>query len=246
MTTNPITQLAQLLRAHPGAVALTGAGISTESGIPDFRSPGTGLYNFIDPMEYLSVDALMGRPTMFWKYFSEIFGTVIDVQPNSGHRALALLEKAGFISAIATQNIDGLHQKAGSKTVYEVHGHLRTARCGDCEKSWPLSEALKQVGEGKLPHCPECRGDLRPDVVLFGDMMPEAFSHALDAARAADLVLVVGSSLAVSPANMIAMQGGRVAIINREATPLDDRADVVIHGGAGEILMGVVAELGLK
>lgn len=240
-----IAQLADLFRAYGPAMVLTGAGISTESGIPDFRSPGTGLYNSIDPMEYLSVQAMQSRPAVFWKYFTETFQPVAKVEPNGGHIALARLEADGYISAIATQNIDGLHQKAGSRSVFEVHGHLRTCHCYSCKNTFPSDTAFGQVHAGSLPTCPDCRGALRPDVVLFGDMMPEAFTQALDAARDCGLILVVGSSLTVSPANSLALESRRLAIINRKPTPFDEHAKVVISGASGVTLGALAEELGI-
>jgi NAD-dependent deacetylase len=243
MSAAAVKNLANLLRRHRGAAVLTGAGISTESDIPDFRSPGTGLYATIDPMEYLSVDAFSAHPKKFWKYFSEAFGAVTAAQPNAGHKALAGLEAGGYVGSIITQNIDGLHQKAGSRRVLEVHGHLRTARCEDCATRIPLTDALEQAAAGRLPSCPKCRGPLRPDVVLFGDMMPRVFSDAVEVVREAELLLVVGSSLSVSPANTLASQAQRLAIINREPTLYDARAETAIHAGAGETLAALVAEL---
>jgi len=230
-----IERLAELLQAHKGATVLTGAGISTESGIPDFRSPG-GLYESIDPMDYLSVNALTRHPERFWTYFAKIFGPVGEVEPNAGHVALARLEAAGFVATVVTQNIDGLHHKAGSQHVLEVHGHLRTVHCEGCDRTFPMSEALDQVAAGGLPYCPQCEGALRPDVVLFGDPMPMAFARAIEAAHRSSLTIVVGSSLTVSPANSIAQLTEHLAIVNRDPTPADRHADVLVRGGAGDSL----------
>lgn len=243
---SPIQALANLLNQYRGrTVVLTGAGISTESGIPDFRSPGTGLWNHIDPMEYLSVDALYARPQTFWKYFAQVFGPTLDAQPNAGHIALAKLEKAGYIHTIITQNIDGLHQKGGAENVLEVHGHLRTAHCRSCGCTYPMEQALSQLSKEPIPRCEKCGSSLRPDVVLFGDMMPVAFSQAVQAVETSQFMLVVGSSLTVSPANTLAFHVPRLAIINRDPTPAEGRADVVIHGSAGDTLTAVIRELGL-
>ncbi len=242
MSETAIDRLAELLTDARDAVALTGAGISTESGIPDFRSPQTGLYATIDPMEYLSVDALNTRPEQFWKYFVEIF-VLPEAEPNAGHMALAWLEENGYLSAIITQNIDGLHHKAGSQLVFEIHGHLRTVHCTVCERTWPMEEAVSQVQAGKLPSCGECGAALRPDVVLFGDQMPAAFQEAFNATQSADLVMVVGSSLSVSPANMLAFQGNRLAIVNRDPTAADNEAALAIHASAGQTLTALVEKL---
>lgn len=238
-----ISQLARLLRRHRPALALTGAGVSTESGIPDFRSPETGLYAQYDPLEYLSLRALESRPQVFWEFFARHYGALNGVQPNRGHLALARLETAGYLSAVVTQNIDGLHQKAGTRRVLEVHGHLRTVRCTACPQHYPLAVALEQVQAGCLPTCPDCGGRLRPNVVLFGDMMPPAFTEASSLVRQSALVVVVGSSLAVSPANYLAWEARRLVIINREMTAADGEADLVIRGEAGETLTALVEEL---
>lgn len=273
--------LAELLRLHRQTVVLTGAGVSTESGIPDFRSRDTGLWNRIDPMEYLSATALRTKPAVFWRCFDETFASGVTAGPNQAHFALAELEKAGYVRAIVTQNIDGLHQKAGSRRVIEVHGHLRTASCQRCGKTIPLGEALAQVraaaaagaggrpaggcparqmpppggsaaapgrpaardsGPSGVPAC-SCGGLLRPDVVLFEDPMPEAFEEAWRLAAAANLVLVVGSSLTVWPAASLAECARRLAIVNLEPTPFDRRADVVVRGKAGEVLGAVAGVL---
>ncbi|MFO7947925.1 MAG: NAD-dependent deacylase [Armatimonadota bacterium] len=222
--------------------ALTGAGISTESGIPDFRSPG-GLWEEVDPMEYLSREALQRRPRKFWGFLRETVRPISDAAPNAGHRALAEMEKLGYIEGVITQNIDNLHQQAGSQNVLEVHGHLRTAHCTSCESVVSLQKAFDQIQGEDVPACDQCGGDLRPDVVLFGDQMAADFQTAVDAARQTDMVLAVGSSLSVSPANMLAVNAPRLAIINRTATACDSLADIVIHGNAGETLQAVVEEM---
>jgi NAD-dependent deacetylase len=237
-----IDELIALFEEVDSAVGLTGAGISTESGIPDFRSPG-GLYDQIDPMDYLSVEALSYRPERFWRYFIEVFAPVVDYDPNAGHQALAQLEAAGHLLGVITQNIDGLHTKAGSENVIEVHGHLQTVHCTRCAVSAPLPEAAAQVKAGGLPVCSECGGAQRPDVILFGDMLPE-LDNAMELASSVDLVLVVGSSLSVTPANYIAFQSHRRAIINRDPTMADDFCEVVINASAGETLSALVEGLG--
>jgi NAD-dependent deacetylase len=245
MTTERITRLADLLRANRGATVLTGAGISTESGIPDFRSPETGLYSRMDPMEYLSAPVLESDPAKFWKCFAELYGKSPDYRPNAGHVSIARLEKSGHVGTVVTQNIDGLHQKAGSVNVLEVHGHLRTVHCTGCGRVFALTLAADQVtGGAPVPECSDCGLLLRPDVVLFGDAMPADFAAACEAARSASLLLVVGSSLTVSPVNCLAFEARRLAIVNREPTPADDRADAVVRGEAGETLSALCAELG--
>lgn len=241
MPGNSVEDLVRLFAQVDSAVALTGAGISTESGIPDFRSPG-GLYSQIDPMEYLSVTAMYDHPERFWRFFIEVFSPIVDFEPNAGHVALARLEDAGHLAGVITQNIDGLHTRAGSRNVIEVHGHLRTVHCTRCQAVAPLTEAAQQVNAGGLPTCSECGGALRPDVVLFGDQLPE-IDRAMELAQSVDLVLVVGSSLSVTPASYIALQSARRAIINREPTMLDSVSDVVINAPAGETLAALVEAL---
>jgi NAD-dependent deacetylase len=226
-------------------VALTGAGISTESGIPDFRSPGTGLWNYVDPSEHLSATALRERPAEFWQIFGRVFGPVLKTQPNPGHFALSRLWSAGYLRCIVTQNIDGLHQKANCARVLEIHGHLRTARCQRCGAQFPLGPVLARLDREPIPLCP-CGGYLRPDVVLFEDPMPPAFDEALAEVRAASLLLVVGSSLTVWPAGSLAYLVPHLAIINRDPTPADSTADVVVRGSAGRVLVALCAALGLE
>ncbi len=241
MPGNSVEDLVRLFEQVDSAVALTGAGISTESGIPDFRSPG-GLYSQIDPMEYLSITAMYDHPERFWHFFVDVFSPIIDFDPNAGHQALARLEEAGRLVGVITQNIDGLHTKAGSETVIEVHGHLRTVHCTRCAAVVPLADAVEQVRAADLPTCPECSGALRPDVVLFGDQLPE-IDRALELVQSVELVLVVGSSLSVTPASYLALQSARRAIINREPTMVDSICDVVINAPAGETLTALVEAL---
>lgn len=222
--------------------AFTGAGISTESGIPDFRGP-EGLWDQVDPMEYVSREALHQHPRKLWGFLKETVNTVEDAEPNTGHRALAELEAEGAIEGVITQNIDGLHRAAGSKNVMEVHGHLRTAQCTDCGHEIPLDEAFDQLDADEIPTCEKCGGMIRPDVVLFGDPMAPDFETAIEAVMECDLVIAIGSSLTVSPANMLAVNAPRLAIINRDNTACDDSADIVIHADAGETLSTLVESI---
>lgn len=238
-----IAALVDLVERHLPIAVLTGAGISTESGIPDFRSPGTGLWNYVDPMKYSTVTALRTRPAEFWKYFSTLRGAVEEFEPNHGHVALARMERSGHVQVVVTQNIDGLHSRAGSTRVLEVHGNLRTARCQDCGDRVALAEAFAQLASRDIPLC-GCGGRLRPDVVLFEDPMPPVFEEAWRKAAACGLLLVVGSSLTVWPAASLAEFAPRLAIINREPTPADGRAEVVIRGSAGDALVALAERLG--
>jgi len=238
-----VKALADLMRLHKPCVVLTGAGTSTESGLPDFRSPGSGVYSRLDPIESLSVEALRERPAHFWKCFADLFTLSPDLQPNRGHVALAELEREGYVSAVITQNIDGLHARAGSENVIEVHGGLRNCHCVACGRTYPLQTALSRLDEVDVPTCAVCAGLLRPDVVLFGDEMPDCYLDAAEAAASARLILVVGSSLTVSPANALAFAARRLAIINREPTLADAKASVIIRMEAGEALTALARQL---
>jgi NAD-dependent deacetylase len=232
-----VERLAELMRDHQPCVVLTGAGVSTESGIPDFRSP-TGIWRQYDPMEYATIDAFLADPAKVWDFYGKRLAAVAAVEPNDGHRALADLERRGWVHAIVTQNVDGLHARAGSQVVVEVHGSLRTCRCLDCGSEVPFEQALNGL---PLPSCPACRRVLKPGVVMFGELLPEeAIGRAVRLASEARLMLVVGSSLEVYPVAGLPLEtlvaGGKVAIVNRGATQFDECAEVCIDAGAGETL----------
>lgn len=237
-----IKTLALWLRDAGPNFALTGAGVSTESGIPDFRSPG-GLWTRYDPMQTASLSALRRDPAGFYAFNLPRWRVFHGASPNDAHLALARLEKLGYLVGVITQNIDGLHQRAGSRRVWEVHGHLRTCRCMECGKSYPFHELLEQVSARGLPRCTACGGVLRPDVVLFEDQMSEDFFKATRALTGCQLLLVVGSSLQVYPAAGLPEFARRVAIINREETPWDERAALVIHDSAGRVFRDLMAAL---
>jgi NAD-dependent deacetylase len=240
----PVERLAELVRTHQPCVVLTGAGISTESGIPDFRSP-TGIWREYDPMEYATIEAFHADPAKVWGFYRKRLLMLGDAQPNTGHFALAELEGRGWIDAVVTQNVDGLHARAGSQTVVEVHGSIRNARCLACDATVPAADALAGL---PLPACPSCGNVLKPDVVLFGELLPEAaIDRAVALAAEARLLLVVGSSLEVYPVAGLPLEtlaaGGRFAIVNRGETQLDNHADVRIDGGAGETLSALARVL---
>lgn len=169
---------------------------------------------------------------------------MLKAKPNPAHYALADLEKEGYVTTIITQNIDGLHQRAGSQKVLEVHGHLRTAHCTRCYHTGPLSTLLKKVEEGEIPPlCEECGGMVRPDVVLFGDILPEDFHRAQEAVATSDLLLVVGSSLEVAPVNSLPLLARKLAIVNLTPTAYDHRAEVVVQDEAAPVLAEVAAAI---
>lgn len=228
-----IETLAGWLDASESNVALTGAGVSTDSGIPDFRSANAGIWRDHDPMEVASLGGFNADPRRFYAFWGHRFQALDEAPPNATHTLLARLEAAGQLDCIVTQNIDGLHQRAGSKTVHEVHGAYRQARCLACERVETLDAVTERILGGRLPICQVCGGFVKPDVVLFGEQLPEAFAHATRAVKAAGVLLVLGSSLGVHPvAGLVpdaANAGAKVVLVNREATPYDDIASLVIH-----------------
>ncbi|MEW6182814.1 MAG: NAD-dependent deacylase [Bacillota bacterium] len=241
-----IIKAAELLREASRAYAFTGAGVSTESGIPDFRSPGTGLWSNPEMMSLATGDALNREPVRFYNVFLPQWLAYREAQPNPAHRALAELEALGRLCGVITQNIDGLHHKAGSKSVWEVHGHLRHVVCSTCRMTAPFTVAEEALEKGKLPPRCVCGGLLRPDVVLFGETMAPDFNRALIVLRqGCDFILSVGSSLTVYPAASLVESAGQLIIVNREPTPCDDRASVILRGNAGEILPELVKVVAL-
>lgn len=243
-----IRELAELVRRRQPVVVLTGAGISTESGIPDFRS-ATGLWAAYDPMQYATIRAFRRDPVKVWEFYALRFSILTEAHPNAGHFALAELERQGLVEAIVTQNIDGLHQAAGSREVLEVHGSIRTAVCLECGERVPFEQAVAALQDRPAPPCPHCTAILKPDVVMFGELLPEApMLRAIELARTAGLLLAVGSSLEVYPVAELPQEtlaaGGMLAIVNRGSTRFDALAAVRIDNTAGETLAAVVADLG--
>jgi NAD-dependent deacetylase len=242
-------RLAQLLRNSKRAVVLTGAGVSVPSGIPDFRTPGTGLWENVDPMEVAHIDAWRRDPNRFWQFYGDRFVTLVDKEPNEAHLALAELERRGLVKAVITQNIDRLHRRAGSERVVEVHGSIEHSVCLSCHGKLPLDEVIGQLGSGQgAPRCPGCGAPLKPDVVLFGELLPErAMSEAQALALDTDLMVCVGSSLEVYPvAGLPAMTrggGGRLALVTQGPTPYDADAEVKLDGDVVEELRAVLAAL---
>jgi NAD-dependent deacetylase len=238
-----VARLAELVEARRPCVVLTGAGISTESGIPDFRSP-SGIWAQYDPMEYATIDAFLADPEKVWDFYGRRLRMLGTAEPNDGHRALAELEERGWVQAVITQNIDRLHERAGTRELVEVHGSIRTSSCLSCGTVVPFERI---VGLLLPPVCPTCGRVLKPDVVMFGELLPEAaIARATAFAQGAGLLLVVGSSLEVYPVAGLPSEtlaaGGALAIVNRGETQFDSRASVTIDAGAGETLRAL-AEL---
>ncbi len=240
--------LGGLIRERGPCVVLTGAGMSTESGIPDFRS-ATGIWAEVDPFEVASIDAFRRDPERVWRWYGPRIRDLLAAEPNSGHVALANLERSGHVRAIVTQNIDTLHSRAGSVDVVEVHGSIRQAVCQRCGALEPLDGVLEQLDQGPVPRCRACGEIPKPDVVLFGELLPAAaFARAEQLAGDTGLLVVVGSSLQVWPVagvpGITVARGGALALVNEEETPLDGQAELVVRGSAGETLSAVVAILG--
>jgi NAD-dependent deacetylase len=235
-----VERLARLVRERQPCVVLTGAGVSTESGIPDFRSAG-GLWAEFDPLEYGSIQAFRADPGRVWRFYAPRFSALTEAEPNDAHRALAELEGAGYVRAVVTQNIDLLHERAGSTDVIEVHGSIRTSTCPGCGQRYPLARVLELLAEAPVPACPACGAVVKPDVVFFGELLPQdAIDRAFALAASAGLLLVVGSALEVSPVAALPYEtlnaGGAVAIVNRGSTAFDARAELKLDAGAGETL----------
>ena len=242
MDCHAITRAAELLRAARQIVALTGAGISRPSGIPDFRSAG-GLWAHDDPMAVASLAGFRADPRRFYSWVQPLVDTIELAVPNPAHLALAQLERTGRLAAVITQNIDGLHQRAGSRVVYELHGHIRSATCLDCEHQAPAQPLIAQVRQGTIPRC-GCGGLFKPDVVLFDELLPRGlFWLAQRAIEQCDVVLVAGTALEVAPVCELPLavlrRGARLIIINQGETYLDARADVVLHEDVGEALPAI-------
>ena len=239
-----VVRLADLIREHGSCVVLTGAGVSTESGISDFRSP-TGIWAQYDPMEYASIDAFQRDPVKVWGFYALRLDMLATAEPNAAHHALAQLERAGWVSAVVTQNIDLLHERAGSQTVIEVHGSIRTSSCLQCHTRVLLSDVIRLLEGAEAPGCPTCGSILKPDVVMFGELLPRApIDRASELARGAGLMLVVGSTLEVWPVAGLPLEAAAFAVVNRGPTALDDQAVLRIDAGAGETLAALAELLG--
>ena len=230
-------------------MVLTGAGISVPSGIPDFRTPGKGLWEKVEPMEVAHIDAWRRDPDRFWTFYGERFASLIDTRPNPAHKAVAELERRGAIRAVITQNIDRLHRLAGSERVIEVHGSIEFSRCMRCGGRVPLERVVEQLrSAGRAPECQACVAPLKPDVVLFGELLPDdAIAEAQRLAAEADLMICIGSSLTVYPVaglpELTRRGGGRLALVTTGETPYDTDAEVKLEGDVVRELDAVVAGL---
>ena len=248
-TTGGATRVAELLREADRAVVLTGAGVSVPSGIPDFRTPGKGLWEKVDPMEVAHIDAFRRDPDKFWSFYSQRFAGLVEKRPNPAHEAIAELERRGLVRGVITQNVDRLHRAAGSSRVVEVHGSIDHCVCPECGCRVTLDDVLELLRSGSpTPECAACIAPLKPDVVLFGELLPEAAlaeAHAL--AEEADLMVAVGSSLEVFPVaalpGLTMENGGRLALVTQGPTPYDGDAEVKLDGDVVAELTAVLSAL---
>jgi len=244
-----IKKAAKLFVNSKNCIVLTGAGISTESGIPDFRGEG-GIWDKYKPEIYGDISSFLQDPSKFWKMAEDIAPTLFNAEPNPGHYALAELEKMKIIKAIITQNVDELHQKAGAVIVYEVHGNINRFTCLGCRASYNKEQVLNKLKRKKKssPLCDYCGMPLKPSVVLFGEDLPkfEKFM-SIDLAKKADLMLIAGSSLTVAPICDLPVYtlsgGGKLIIVNDQPTHLDDKAEIVLNGKTGILLPLIVEEI---
>ncbi len=247
--TKKIESAARLLLNSKYAIILTGAGISTESGIPDFRGKD-GIWEKYRPEIYGSIQSFLKDPSKFWKMAEELAPMLFNAEPNLGHYAITELENMNIIKAIITQNVDELHQKAGSILVYEVHGNINRFTCLGCRASYTKEQMLRKLKKEKVrpPVCDYCAAPLKPSVVLFGENLPNFEKYmSIDLAKKADIMLIAGSSLEVAPICNLPLytlgEGGKLIIVNDEPTDLDERAEVVINNKIGTILPLIVEEV---
>ena len=240
---NLIQKASHLISQASYCVALTGAGISTPSGIPDFRSPGSGIWTKYSPMEVATLSAFRYHPDRFYDWLRPFVSKLFDADPNPAHYALARLEENNILKAIITQNIDALHQKAGSKNVIEVHGTYQTLTCLGCYKRFETTQEILRdlLNDGKKPYCPQCGELLKPDIILYEEQLPaEKWRSARQEVMACDLLLILGSSLTVTPACDLPLSalgnGAKLIILNYSHTHLDDQAEVSLQGDLAEAL----------
>ena len=236
-----IRRVADLIHSASSIVVLTGAGVSTPSGIPDFRSPFSGLWNTFDPMEVASIWGFHDNPEKFYRWFMPVARAIRAARPNAAHYALAALERLGKLDLLVTQNIDGLHQQAGSSAVVELHGDIRSARCLTCAEDTPSELIWARAERGEVVRCESCGGLLKPNAILFGEPLPyESLRQAQEASLRCDLMLAIGTSLEVEPASdlphLARRRGSRIVIINRQPTVADSLAEVTVRGDIGSVL----------
>ena len=242
-----VNQIAELIKNSKNTVVLTGAGVSTGSGIPDFRTPGKGLWEKVDPYEVTSINAFYENPKRFYYFYRPRIEMLFKVLPNPAHKAIAQLEAMGFVKCLITQNIDDLHQKSGSKKMIKIHGTLDEAICTKCKKIISSTKLLEKINESQeeIPRC-NCGGLFKPNVVLFGEMLPY-LDEVINTSRKSELMLIIGSSLQVSPVNMLPQycleNGGKLVIVNYMSTHFDHLADVTVKEDVCSFLPEVIETL---
>lgn len=244
-----IRKAAELISSARCAVALTGAGSSTPSGIPDFRSNDIGLWNRFPAMEVASLTAFRHYPEKFFEWLRPLANDILNARPNASHIAFFQLESSGYLKTIITQNIDGLHQRAGSRSVIEIHGSLNTLSCTNCFQQVPSSGFIQPyIQQGRVPYCSLCGKILKPDVVLFEEQLPnKPWLQARQAAKTCDLMIVAGSSLVVMPAAGLPANAfensAKIIVVNKTPTYIDEQADVVIYGDVANVIPAIVTEV---
>jgi NAD-dependent deacetylase len=249
MSEETIKKIGHLIRTCKYTIAISGAGVSTPSGIPDFRSPNSGLWETYDPFEVASLNAFRHNPEQVYNWLRPLAKLISHAPPNSAHYGLANLEATGYLQKIITQNVDSLHQKAGSKNVLEVHGSFRTLTCTSCFKRHDSSEFFSIfIQDGELPRCRSCQRILKPDAILFGEQLPaQTWLQAVEACRRCDLLIVIGSSLEVIPVAGLPMHsiesGAHLVILNQQETYMDIRADIILREDVAETIPAVVNEV---
>jgi NAD-dependent deacetylase len=252
MVEDKIEKFANIIIEAENVVALTGAGMSTESGIPDFRSPNTGLWTKVDPGEVASIQSYVSNPEKNVDFLLELGMTIFKAKPHQGHKALTRLQKLGKLEGVMTQNIDGLHQRAGTENVIELHGTANEAKCMKCHEIYPITKFVNQVVQGESqPTCEKCGGLLKPNTIFFGEALEsDVLRKADQMIGGCDLLIVLGSSLLVYPVafypQRVISAGEKLAIINLQTTDMDSQAEVVIHEKIGEVLPKIVDKVGEK
>jgi len=246
-----IKRFVDIILNSENILALTGAGMSTESGIPDFRSPGTGLWEKVDPNEFASIHSYVSDTKKNLQFMLDLGMQIFRAKPHKGHKALTKLQKLGKLEGVLTQNIDGLHQKAHTENVVELHGTANESICLRCNQVFPITKMINQVIRGSSPSCPECNGLLKPNAIFFGEpLQSNVLVKADKMIGNCDLLIVLGSSLLVYPVafypQKILSMGSKLAIINIQPTNMDSSAEVVIHQMIGEVLPIIVEKVEKK
>lgn len=244
-----IQNAASMIRRAKKTVILTGAGYSTPSGIPDFRTAGSGLWTKYLPMEVASLTTFRTNPELFFAWLQPLASRMIGTQPNSAHLSLVKLEATGYLSVIITQNIDGLHHRAGNKHVLEIHGTFNSLTCVGCFTKYPSADLIRPyLDYGEIPYCPKCHNLLKPDVILFEEQLPyQTWLKAEEASETCDLMLVAGTSLEVLPSARLPVRaldnGAKLILVNKTETYIDMRADVILRGDVAELMPLLVEEV---